>query len=1707
MSNIHPEAPYYDDYNPKKNYTGILAIPGRALQAREMTQLGSMQRDFVERLGNAVFSNGHIVKGIECIVADNKVTITEGQIFLSGLVREMEQATFDIEAVGTYTIGINIKNSIVTEKEDETLRDPAQSFENYNQAGTHRTKEDPYYTLNDNTSVPLFTIVDGELQTNTTEDDNTFLYDTLARRTYDENGNYKVSGLKMSSRDEAVGDRIFCTLSPGKAYIKGYEVVKTANTSFALNKSKTTIKVTSEPKVYRSAQSSYNLNNAPVSDIEVITANIQVTQQRTRGGIRSGSDALPNTPVREIISVTQGDTVYTQGVDYQLINDTISWGLPQNKQPSPGSTYTITYVYVKKLEENIDYTVSYNDTTRVTTLTFTGSGVTPVEGSQFNINYSFYLARKDTITLDRYGQIGVIEGEPDFISLVKARNNENPDLLTLGFIMVYPNSEHMVIVNKKTERLTQEELYNVSRRVDDLEYNQAVSDLDKEAEAEEEATELKGILTDGFIGYTKADINHPDFDGYIDIGNGQFTLPSTYVMNNVDISTDSADTNCMTIGRVLLAPYQDIQCQAQSLASSLVLVNEYSVFSPMCVLELSPQIDNWVDTEKVTVEGETVTNTNFIYSFNTTYDTEERTTVNNQKITGSANGSISASAVTGISQSSTTTVTDTVSSSNTIYTTAYQFLGSSLVEYMRQREVTLEGHNYLANLDNIKCRFNDTEVALTPIGDFQGSTPGTVKADSKGYVKCKFTIPENVPCGTVRVVLYNGAFKGYNDYTATGTKNLIQETVTASVTNNVEREVSTNVLTVINKEDINVDIVKLESCVSPSFSPTPGKFTTTKQVALATTTQGAQIWYTTDGTYPVKDSSRLYAGPITVTETTLIRAIATKDGMDNSEVSDGIFEIELIQPACAAPVSSLASGDYYTSAVTVTLSCPTAGATIYYTTDGSTPTVGSSIYKSGLRFSVDTILKAFATAPGCTASSEVTWVYNLEQMSQDLCATPTPTVAAGSYESAQTVGLITSTQGADIYYTVNGSMPTTSSTKYTNAISLTTSATIKAIAVKSGMQNSLVGSYAYKIGKVLEPAPQQVNTPTSSIQSGIYEGSITTTLYCATPGATIYYTTNGSTPTTNSTRYTGAITLGSSCILKILAVKTGMVNSNINQYSYTFTVKPKCNPVTITTDNAAVKSASFVGSCSVKMTTTTPGATIKYSVNNGVWQTYTTAFTVSADCTIKAYATRSGYTDSDVNSINLSKRVVQRPNPPVWNYRNQSISRPNNVGLLPPIPLKATSSSLTGNQQIMWRQGIIRELPEDGSGLYLWKSGNFGQREVTVGNIDQGATGYYTAIVWDNSQRTCSEASYTTNSYFTYTVSRGGNGTDPVAQSFNFEDNTILTKAHLYFGTKDETRGIVVQIRNMVNGYPGPLIYASVPVDADDVNVSSDASLATEVRFNQPVYCKAEEDYCIVVLADVNTYSMHKATLGEIDITSGEKIVSNPSSGGVLFTSSNNKTWTADQLSDLKYELYQAKFTGNGIITFKNVSLAQVTRLILSAETVDYNNNGITWYYRTKDTDNWTSLSLFKQEEMDDSVTHVSLKAELVASFSTSPIIAAETVSLLSFIEKPKATYISRNVTLSEPFTKLRVNLQAALPAGCDMKIYYCYNGDGYKDEDWNLIGVEPTLKEISDEWTEYNFLVENIPDGENYRIKVVLETPSVFSRPKIRKLKSILKY
>ena len=170
---------------------------------------------------------------------------------------------------------------------------------------------------------------------------------------------------------------------------------------------------------------------------------------------------------------------------------------------------------------------------------------------------------------------------------------------------------------------------------------------------------------------------------------------------------------------------------------------------------------------------------------------------------------------------------------------------------------------------------------------------------------------------------------------------------------------------------------------------------------------------------------------------------------------------------------------------------------------------------------------------------------------------------------------------------------------------------------------------------------------------------------------------------------------------------------------------------------------------------------------------------------------------------------------------------------------------------------------------------------------------------------------------------RNEGGGDPLAQSFmvDVEDGLFITSLDVYFKTKSSTIPVKAEIRNMVNGYPGPKVlpFAQKWLSPSAVNTSDDGSTATTFTFDSPVFLQEGIEYCIVLYSDSVDYQAYVARLGEKQINSNRLVSSQPNIG-MLFKSANNRSWTAEQMEDMKFTLKKAVFdtSAPGTLTLCN---------------------------------------------------------------------------------------------------------------------------------------------------------------------------------------------
>jgi hypothetical protein len=329
-------------------------------------------------------------------------------------------------------------------------------------------------------------------------------------------------------------------------------------------------------------------------------------------------------------------------------------------------------------------------------------------------------------------------------------------------------------------------------------------------------------------------------------------------------------------------------------------------------------------------------------------------------------------------------------------------------------------------------------------------------------------------------------------------------------------------------------------------------FITSTEVSISCATTGATIQYSLDnGT-----SWTNYSAPFTLTETKTVKAKATKSEMTNSDEASATFT-KVTPMTVAAAIDYIDLGEnltgQYVAGKISQIDSYASNKITYWISDDGTTTNQMEVYQgkglNGANFTAATDLTVGDEVVVSGDLQKYGDIYEFKSNSTLLIFTPkvkAPTFspAAGAVAANTNVTITTTTEGATIYYTTDGTNPTTTSNVYSAAITIDAAKTIKAFAVKAGHPDSDVATASYTIAIPCA-------TPTFSVESGEVSKGTKVTISTETDGATIYYTTNGSAPTTSSTAYSGAITINSATTLKAIAVKDGMVNSEVATADYT----------------------------------------------------------------------------------------------------------------------------------------------------------------------------------------------------------------------------------------------------------------------------------------------------------------------------------------------------------------------------------------------------------------------------------------------------------------------------------------------------------------------------------------------------------------------------
>lgn len=340
---------------------------------------------------------------------------------------------------------------------------------------------------------------------------------------------------------------------------------------------------------------------------------------------------------------------------------------------------------------------------------------------------------------------------------------------------------------------------------------------------------------------------------------------------------------------------------------------------------------------------------------------------------------------------------------------------------------------------------------------------------------------------------------------------------------------------------------------------------------------------------------------------------------------------------------------------------------------------------------------------------------------------------------------------------------------------------------------------------------------------------------------------------------------------------------------------------------------------------------------------------------------------------------------------------------------------------------------------------------------------------------------------------------DPLAQTFSLLEDRFITSVGLFFGSKDPNQNVTVQIRNVVNGYPGPVVLATKTLTPDEVKVSTNGTQETKVTFPDPVFIPANVEHAIVILTPSSQYRVYAARMAQKDLVSGQIVSRQPYSVGVMFSSSNGTAWTAHQDIDLKFRLYGARFANEAVLAFGKVQVAQITHLLLATVQLVPRGCEIIWQW-SRDGQSWYALNTNGVTGLGAPTDTVYVRAILRGSGGVSPIIQPAACTLVGMKYKNAGAYITRLISSQQPFTTVTVFADMHTPSGTGQVVEYSLDGIN-----WTAFGTPVSSQQVDQDFVQYKYQATLGQAVSQVRIRIRQSSTVPGTTPRARRLMVLL--
>lgn len=573
---------YCQTFDAAKNFERILYRDGYVLQGRELNDAQEMAAHRLKQIADAILADGDIIRDAQITVNEKtgEVQAQSGAVYLNGAVRGVAPATFVIPNTGTIAVGIRMRETVVSEMDDPSLRNPAQGVDGEGEPGAWRLKVETFWSYDgDGTTGDFFPVhvVDNGVVRAKEQPPALDSFNALLAR-YDRDstggGSYIASGM-IVQRAEDGATQIY-TVSEGRCRVNGVGVELPTSRRLAYAAMPDLRRIDTEVHAAQGGISERVLvAHGPIHSVESLRVSIEKTVELVHGSYIGCSDTLPDTSVRSVEKVWQGDTIYEAWTDYVKNGDKIDWA-PGGAEPAPGSTYHATIrAIVAQTPGNLDAD---------------GFDVAnAVPGSDILVTYQQALPRLDRLCITQDGVFTWLQG---IAAETSPKAPPVPDTMLALATVAQTWRPERPVTSDGVRVVPFSDIKALNRRVDYLAQEVARQRLEADVTTRENGARV-GLFVDPLLNDDMRDQGIEQTAAIID---GELTLPiaACAFMLSRDVQQPIARS------------FSPKVCLAQTLRTGDMRVNPYSAFDPMPArVTLKPCVDRWTETQTQWTSAET----------------------------------------------------------------------------------------------------------------------------------------------------------------------------------------------------------------------------------------------------------------------------------------------------------------------------------------------------------------------------------------------------------------------------------------------------------------------------------------------------------------------------------------------------------------------------------------------------------------------------------------------------------------------------------------------------------------------------------------------------------------------------------------------------------------------------------------------------------------------------------------------------------------------------------------------------------------------------------------------------------------------------------------------------------------------------------------------------------------------------------------------